>query len=217
MNGRANDRRLPPSLGGGRRPLGRTRRIAAAVVVVVVVASLGRRVGWLARFAPNGVVAAHHVVKDSCSLVALAWVVAGGADVVGSPSDTMGETIPGEERGSRDGGGWRPSSPSHVGVVLGGDCGLAAEFLVGVVEGKHEIGPSVLDRVATKVLNSSKSALCWRTMTAVRAALMLAGITRGWTGGTRSIQATVLGMSKYWAAGITEPTWPRMPHPRREG
>ena len=146
MNGRANDRRLPPPLGGGRRPWGRTRRIAAAVVVVVVVASLGRRVGWLARFAPNGVVAAHHVVKGGCSLVALAWVGTGGADVVGSPSDTMGETIPGEERGSGDGGGWRPASPSHVGIVLGGDCGLTAELLVSMVEGEHEVGPSVLDR-----------------------------------------------------------------------
>ena len=43
--------------------------------------------------------------------------------------------------------------------------------------------------VATEELNSSKSAVCWRTMTAVRAALVLAGITRGWTGGAGSTQA----------------------------
>jgi len=54
-------------------------------------------------------------------------------------------------------------------------------------------------------------------MTEVRAALVLLGITRGWTGGTGSIQATVLGMARYWAAGITEPTWPRMPPPQWEG
>ena len=114
MNGRANDRRLPPPLGGGRRPWGRTRRIAAAVVVVVVVASLGRRMGWLARFSADGVVASQHVVKGGCSLVALAWVVAGGADVVSSPGDAMCETIVGEERGSRDGGRWRLASPSHA-------------------------------------------------------------------------------------------------------
>ena len=44
----------------------------------------------------------------------------------------------------QDGGGWRLASPSHVGIVLGGDSGLAAELLVSMVEGSHEVGPSVL-------------------------------------------------------------------------
>jgi len=79
-----------------------------------VATGLGRRVGRLSGQAPN-VVATHHVVKGGCSLVALTWVVAGGASVVGSPGDAMCETIVGEERGSRDGGRWRLASPSHVG------------------------------------------------------------------------------------------------------
>jgi hypothetical protein len=58
----------------------------------------------------------------------------------------MCETIVGEERGSRDGGRWRPASPGYIGIVLGGDCGLTAELLVSMVEGEHEVGPSVLDR-----------------------------------------------------------------------
>jgi len=107
---------------------------------------LSRRVGRLAGLAPNGVVAAHHVVKGGCSLVALVWVGIGGASVVSSPGDAMCETIVGEERGSRERGRWRLASPSHVGIVLSGDSGLAAELLVSMVEGSHEVGPSVLGR-----------------------------------------------------------------------
>jgi len=123
--------------------LGRTGTVAAAVA-----AGLGRRVGRLARFAPNGVVATHHVVKGGGILVALTLVLTGGAGVDRIPGDAMLETIVGEERGSRDGGWWRLASPSHVGKVLGGDSGLAAELLVSMVEGGHEVGPSVLGRGA---------------------------------------------------------------------
>ena len=140
MNGRTNNRRLPSPLGGG-------RRIAAAVVVVVA-ALLGRRVGRLARFAANAVVAAHHVVKGGRDLMAFTRVFAGGAGVGRIPGDTMFETVVGEARESRDGGGWRLAGPGHIGIVLGGDCGLTAELLVSMVEGSYEVGPSVLDRGA---------------------------------------------------------------------
>mgnify|MGYP007080381864 CR=1 FL=1 len=92
MNGRTNNRRLPPPLGGDRRALGRTGAVVAAVAAL-----LGRRVGWLAGLAPNGVVAVHHVLKGGCDLVALTLVLAGGTVVGRIPCDAVGETIPGEE------------------------------------------------------------------------------------------------------------------------
>jgi len=118
------------------------------VAVAAVAAGLGRRVGRLAGFASNGVVATHHVVKGGCILVVLTLVLTGGAGVDRIPGDAMLETIVGGKRSSRGGGRWRLASPSHVGIVLGGDSGLAAELLVSMVEGSHEVGPSVLGRRA---------------------------------------------------------------------
>ena len=80
--------------------------------------------------------------------MALTWVLTGGAVVDRIPGDAMRETTPGEERGSKDRGRWRLASPSQVGTVLGGDSGLVAKLLVSMVEGSHEIGPSVLGRRA---------------------------------------------------------------------
>jgi len=117
VNSGTNNRRLPLPLGGAGGPW-------AGPVAAAVAAGLGRRVGRLAGFAPNGVVATHHVIKGGCILVALTLVLTGGAGVDRIPGDAMLETIVGEERTSRDGGRWRLASPSHVGIVLGGDSGL---------------------------------------------------------------------------------------------
>jgi len=131
----ANDRRLPPPLGGGRS----SSRIAASAS-----SGLGCWVGWLVRLAANGVVAPHHVFNGGSDLVAFARVGAGGAVMVRKPGHSMSETVVGENRSFQAGHWGRPACPSHVGVVLHGDGGLALEFLVSMVEGCHEIGPRVL-------------------------------------------------------------------------
>jgi len=102
--------------------------------------------------------------------VAFTRVLIGGAGVDRIPSDTMREAMVGGERVSREGGWWRPASPSLVGTVLGGDSGLAAKLLVSIVEGNHEVGPSLLGqgvhapltdgfRVGAHGLKDSKSGL----------------------------------------------------------
>jgi len=86
----------------------------------------------------------------------------------------------------------------------------------GVVNVVQEDGPKSV-HVGNKLAELFQVSGVLTSMTEVRAAVVFGGITRGWTGGTGSIQATVLAMAWCWAAGITEPTWPRMPPPRWEG
>jgi len=56
----------------------------------------------------------------------------------------MGEAVVGETRSSNGGRWGRPACSGYVGIMLGGDGGLAAELLVCMVEISQEISPSVV-------------------------------------------------------------------------